>query len=113
MHLSTGYLEHPIGNIPAPRNTPYYNHSAQDKHAFYPFEPPIAAANAATHTRTGNASMAQMAVGCSVDSINAEYSKRLRSLLSVDDIIVALEATLKAAAEWDNTFIIYLCAVAY
>jgi hypothetical protein len=30
--------------------------------------------------------------GCSVDSINREYAKRLRSLLSVDDLVVELEA---------------------
>ena len=108
--IAAGYVDHPIGHIPAPRDSPYYNYSAQDKHAFFPFEPPIASESAATHI--GDETVAQK-VGCSVDSINAEYSKRLRSLLSVDDIVVALEATLKAAGEWDNTFIICALAMAW
>ena len=46
--------------------------------------------------------------GCSIDSINREYAKRLRSLLSVDDLVVELEATLREAGEWDSTFVVYL-----
>jgi N-acetylglucosamine-6-sulfatase len=89
------YLDHPIGKIEAPRDSPYYNHSASDKHAFFPYEPAI-----------GQGS--HRGPGCSVKSINAEYSKRLRSLLSVDDIVVDLEKTLTAAGEWDNTFVVLL-----
>jgi len=45
--------------------------------------------------------------GCSVASIDAEYSKRLRSLLSVDDIVLALEKTLKEAGEFENTYMLF------
>ena len=93
------YADHPIGKIEAPRDTPYYNYSAEDKHAYYPYEPPIAPSDT-------NADAFKSGAGCSVDSINAEYGKRLRSLLSVDDIIVELEATLRAAGEWANTFVV-------
>ena len=37
-------------------------------------------------------------------AIDVEYAKRLRSLLSVDDIVDALHALLVKAGEWDRTF---------
>ena len=36
-----------------------------------------------------------------------EHSKRLRSLLSVDDLVRETFAYLTSVNEWDNTFFIY------
>ena len=43
-------------------------------------------------------------------SIDAEYADRMRSLLSVDDMVRELHAVLEAAGEWDNTFVIFSSA---
>ena len=61
------YLDHPVGSIPAPRDTPYYNYSALDHHDLLANQPILDEKDAA--------------------GIDTEYSKRLRSLVAVDDII--------------------------
>lgn len=80
------YADHPIGNLPVPKG-PDYNWSAQGYHAFLPEEPTINAADEA--------------------AIVDEHSKRLRSLLSVDDLVRETFAYLTSVNEWDNTFFIY------
>lgn len=40
-------------------------------------------------------------------SIDAEFTKRQESLLSVDDLMKAVHATLAAAGEWENTYAIF------
>jgi hypothetical protein len=77
------YADHPIGLLTAPRNTPYYNYSGLDHHPLVAAQPPLSDADAA--------------------GIDAEYSKRMRSLLSVDDIVVALHELLVEFDEWNNT----------
>ena len=57
------------------------------KHAFYPVEPAISAEDES--------------------AIEDENSKRLRSLLSVDDIVRALREFLISAGEWNNTYLIF------
>ncbi len=42
-----------------------------------------------------------------VRSIDVEFTDRQRTLLSVDDILVALEGTLKQDGRWDNTFVLF------
>ena len=81
------YEAHPIGLNTAPRDDPYYNYSGRDKHAFIATEPILTAADA--------------------EGIDVEYAKRLRSLLSVDDMVAGVAAVLQAHGEWDNTFVIY------
>lgn len=39
--------------------------------------------------------------------IDLEYSHRLRSLLSVDDIVVAMRDLFLKYDEWENTYFIY------
>lgn len=81
------YEDHPIGLNTAPRNEPYYNYSATDHHSFIATEPIITAEDA--------------------ESIDVEYAKRLRSLLSVDDLIAGIADMLKKAGEWENTYLIF------
>ena len=66
---------------------PDYNYSAKAMHAFLPEEPIIDAQNVA--------------------SIEAEHAKRLRSLLSVDDIVRELYAYLVSVDEWKQTYFFY------
>ena len=40
-------------------------------------------------------------------SIDDEYSRRMRSLLSVDDLVLELHDTLVELKEWENTFVIF------
>ena len=80
------YLEHPIGRL-TPPHEPYYNRSGVGKHSFVGTEPLIDAADE--------------------KAIDAEYAKRLRSLLSVDDIVRALHAYLSAVGEWETTYFIH------
>ena len=80
------YADHPIGLTPVPKG-PDYNYSAKAMHAFLPEEPIIDAQNVA--------------------SIEAEHSKRLRSLLSVDDIVRELYAYLVSVDEWKQTYFFY------
>ena len=42
-----------------------------------------------------------------VDLIDIEHAKRLRSLISVDDIVVALKDYLEEIGEWDNTYLMF------
>lgn len=79
------YLENPVGALPVVKE-PNYGLLGADKHAFYPREPVIGPTQAA--------------------SIQVEYSKRLRSLLSVDDLVQGLREYLVAAGEWNNTFVV-------
>jgi hypothetical protein len=79
------YTDHPVGLHTAPRDTPYYNYSALDHHEILANQPIINDADAR--------------------AIDAEYAKRLRSLLSVDDIVVALHELLTKHNEWHNTFL--------
>jgi N-acetylglucosamine-6-sulfatase len=60
------YLDNPVGDQACVQQ-PNYGKLGKDKHAFYPTEPVISAQNAR--------------------AIQAEYAKRMRSMLSVDDII--------------------------
>lgn len=70
----------------APR-TPNWNVSGADKHWLVAAQPPMSQAMA-------NAS-------------DEHHNRRLRSLLSVDDILAAVIETLTAAGVLDNTYIIY------
>lgn len=80
------YLDHPIGNNKAPREI-YYNYTGKGKHSFLPNEPIIDKDDAT--------------------AIDVEYAKRLRSLLSVDDIMIALREYLVSVNEWDNTYVFF------
>lgn len=80
------YEDHPIGLLKAPR-TVHYNYSATDHHPLVAQQPILN--------------------GDDADSIDAEYSKRMRSLLSVDDIVVALHKLLVEFNEWDNTYFFF------
>jgi len=80
------YLDHPVGNNKAPQEI-YYNYSGTGKHDFIPNEPIIDQDD--------------------YNSINEEYAKRLRSLLSVDDIVIALREYLLSVNEWKNTYVFF------
>ena len=86
------YEDHPIGLLKAPREdwNPSYNFSAKDHHPLVAGQPILNEEDAA--------------------SIDAEYADRMRSLLSVDDMVRELHAVLEAAGEWDNTFVIFSSA---
>jgi len=60
------YADHPIGNLPLIKG-PYYNHLSTDKHGYFAEEPPISEADEA--------------------QMQEEQAYRLRSLLSVDDLV--------------------------
>jgi N-acetylglucosamine-6-sulfatase len=79
------YVDHPIGNTPIIKD-PMYNYLAKGKHAFLPDEPPISAEDE--------------------KSIAYEISLRLRSLLSVDDMVAGIREYLVEAGEWDNTYFV-------
>jgi len=81
------YAAHPVGLNTAPRGDPYYNYSGRDKHSFIATEPIIDDADAA--------------------AIDVEYAKRLRSLLSVDDMIAGLAHALTRAGAWDATYVLF------
>ena len=66
---------------------PYWNYLATDKHTPFPLEPPISAQDEA--------------------SIVQEQAYRLRTLLSVDDIVKELHAYLAQAQEWDRTYWVF------
>ena len=80
------YADHPVGNTPIDRG-PYYNYLATGKHAFLPFEPPISSVDEA--------------------AIQYEHSMRLRTLLSVDDLVRGVREYLISVGEWDNTFFLF------
>ena len=81
------YATDPIGLLEPPREA-YFNASGAHRHAFLPDEPTINADDWA--------------------AIKTEYSNRMRSLLSVDDIVREIDAVLTAHAAWSNTFFLYL-----
>jgi len=80
------YADHPIGNTPIIKD-PMYNYLAKGKHAFLPDEPPISAEDE--------------------KAIAYEISLRLRSLLSVDDMVQGIREYLVAAGEWDRTYFVF------
>eukprot|EP00947_MAST-08B_sp_MAST-8B-sp1_P006067 g6067.t1 len=80
------YLDHPVGDQPVVKE-PNYGLLGKDKHAFYPREPTISDKDAA--------------------SIQNENSMRLRSLLSVDDIVREVREYLIEENEWDNTVMVF------
>ena len=80
------YLDAPVGEAPLVRQ-PNFGVLGRDKHAFYPREPPETAS--------------------SVAGIDDENARRLRSLLSVDDIVREVRQLLVAAGEWNNTFLFF------
>ena len=81
------YSTDPIGLLEPPREA-YFNASGAHRHAFLPDEPTINADDWA--------------------AIKTEYSNRMRSLLSVDDIVREIDAVLTAHAAWSNTYFLYL-----
>ena len=83
------YEDHPIGLLKAPREewSPPYNYSGKDHHPLVAGQPILDAADAA--------------------SIDEEYSKRMRSLLSVDDLVVAVHQTLETLGEWNRTYMVF------
>lgn len=80
------YADHPVGNTPVPKQI-YYNYSGVGKHAFGAL-PSLAAQNVAID----EAAIAQ------------EHSNRLKTLLSVDDIVGVIHSYLVSVNEWDNTY---------
>jgi N-acetylglucosamine-6-sulfatase len=80
------YANHPVG-LNTPPITPHYNYSAPDHHSLIANQPIINSADAA--------------------GIEHEYSDRLRSLLSVDDMVAAVVAALTEAGVLSNTYIFY------
>lgn len=81
------YEDHPIGLLKAPTADPPYNFSATDHH-------PLVAGQPILDERD-------------VSGIDAEYANRMRSLLSVDDMIVDLHDLLVKYDEWENTYVIF------
>jgi len=80
------YSDHPIGLLKAPR-TRHYNYSGADHHPLVAQQPILNDADA--------------------QSIDTEYSMRMRSLLSVDDLVVALHDLLVEFDEWDDTYFFF------
>ena len=80
------YADHPVGRTALVQEPNWGVHGA-DKHAFYPANTAIEAADLA--------------------AIEAENAKRLRSLLSVDDIVKGLRTYLVSRSEWSNTWMIF------
>eukprot|EP01051_Picozoa_sp_SAG22_P001741 SAG22_NODE_72_length_22344_cov_95.586559_8_plen_259_part_00 len=83
------YEDHPIGLLKAPREewSPPYNYSGKDHHPLVAGQPILDTADAA--------------------GIDEEYSKRMRSLLSVDDLVVAVHQTLESLGEWNRTYMVF------
>ncbi len=80
------YKDHPIGNTPIVKG-PYFNYLATGKHAFLPFEPQISPVD--------------------LEGIKYEHSLRLRTLLSVDDVVKGIREYLLEVGEWDRTYFIF------
>jgi N-acetylglucosamine-6-sulfatase len=80
------YADHPIANTPIVKD-PYYNYWAQGKHAFLPLEPAISAVDEA--------------------AIQYEYGQRLRTLLSVDDVVRGIHSYLDSVGEWERTYFLF------
>lgn len=80
------YEDHPIGLNTAPI-TPHYNYSALDHHALIATQPILNAADAAI--------------------INQEYARRLKTLLSVDDMVAAIVQVLTETNTLDSTYVFY------
>ena len=91
------YMDHPVGNLSVIRE-PNYGVLGGDKHAFYPQEPVISApGDPGVHA--GNSDE---------EKIQDEYSKRMRSMLSVDDIVRDVREYLSEQNEWNNTIMVFL-----
>ena len=80
------YANHSIGLLPLPKD-PYYGFHGADKHGFLPAEPPISEEDGL--------------------AIVEEQAYRLRTLLSVDDVIKGVRDYLTSAGEWDRTYFIF------
>ena len=80
------YADHPVGNTPVPKQI-YYNFSGVGKHAF-----------------SNMSSLAVQNTNIDPDAIALEHSNRLKTLLSVDDIVGAMSKYLISVGEWDNTY---------
>ena len=83
---SPRYLDAEVGNLPIVKAPNWGVHGA-DKHAFYP-------ANTAITPRDEKA-------------IQSESAKRLRSMLSVDDMVRDIREYLVSRGEWNNTWIFF------
>eukprot|EP00041_Stephanoeca_diplocostata_P003934 m.39508 g.39508 ORF g.39508 m.39508 type:complete len:609 (-) comp14720_c0_seq1:149-1975(-) len=81
------YVNHPIGKNTAPRTEPWYNYSGLDHHPIVARQPILSEKDAA--------------------GIDIEYSKRLISLLSVDDLMVGVYDVLMEFNEWENTYVFF------
>ena len=80
------YAEHPVGNLPLVKGASW-NYLGADKHDPLSVEPVISAEDEA--------------------SIVQEQAYRLRTLLSVDDLVQGLHEYLVAVGEWDRTYWLY------
>ena len=80
------YADHPIGNLPLPKD-PYYGFLSKDKHGFFPIQPEISPQDEL--------------------AMIEEQAYRLRTLLTVDDLIKGVREYLISAGEWDNTYFIF------
>ena len=80
------YETHPIGLLTPPRADvdPRYNYSASDHHPLVAVQPILD--------------------GLDAQSIDAEYAKRMRTLLSVDDIVVALHELPSSVIDCGSRF---------
>lgn len=76
-----------LAKIPVPTLDPYYGFLGADKHSFLATEPIINADDFA--------------------AIQDEHTKRLQSLVAVDDIVRGVAEYLTQAGEWDNTYFFY------
>ena len=74
MVLIYRYAQHPIGRLRAPRGDPWFNYSGFGHHPLVAQQPVLSPADAL--------------------AIDVEYAKRMRSLLSVDDLVVGLHDLL-------------------
>lgn len=80
------YADHPIGELPLIKG-PYYNYFGEDKHLPLSLEPEISATDEA--------------------AIVYEQSLRLRSLLSVDDMVKGIHEYLMSVGEWNRTYFVF------
>ena len=91
------YLDNPVGNLRVVRE-PNFGVLGADKHAFYPQEPVISAPGD-PGIRPGKSDE---------EEIQDEYSKRMRSMLSVDDIVREVREYLIEQNEWNNTVMVFV-----
>lgn len=75
-----------MDEIRAPKD-PMYGILQEDKHAFFPKEPPVSRLNEF--------------------AIEREHTHRLKSLVAVDDVVSQIKDYLESVNEWDNTYLFY------